>query len=334
MSQLPNYEITQLPNGFLIRVHSRLKWFSAVFRRLEPTMEFPHAIARGRLASLAFVMFALLALTDGPAYRQSVEKWRQDYETKLKGDDGWLSVAGLFWLHEGENRFGSAAGNDIVISSDSAPAVAGHFDLHAGKTVVHVAPGVAVTMNGKPVETAELKPDSKQDRLVIGGLVLYVHASGDRFAIRMKDKNSRIRREFTGLHWYPVNEAYRFQAKYVPYDAPRPVEIQTVLGDHEKISIAGYVSFQLNGKEYRLDAEKDDAGGLSITFRDLTSKKDTYQAARFLDPDPPVNGIVDLDFNKAYNPPCAYNPYTTCPLPSMGNRLEVEISAGEKRYHQ
>jgi hypothetical protein len=282
---------------------------------------------------LALVILVCFAATDVTSYQQSVEKWRQDYETKLKSDDGWLAVAGLFWLHEGENRFGSDPLNDIVLPAGAAPAVAGHFDLHAGKTVVHVNPGVPITMNGKSVEEAELQPDSRQHRLVIGSLVLYVHASGDRLAIRMKDKNSQLRREFKGLHWYPVNEAYRFKAQYVPYDSLRPVEIQTVLGDREKLMIAGYVSFRLNGQDYRLDAEQDDSGSLFIVYRDLTSSKDTYPAARFLDTDPPMKGSVELDFNKAYNPPCAYNPYTTCPLPSPGNRLRVEIPAGEKRYH-
>lgn len=296
-------------------------------------MGFSNSLSRGSIAAFVIVILAGFAATDGTPYQQSVEKWRQDYEAKLKSDDGWLSVAGLFWLHEGENRFGTDPLNDIVLPAGTAPAVAGHFDLHARKTVVHVNPGVSITMDGKAVEEAELPPDSTQHRLVIGSLVLYVHASGERFAIRMKDKNSRLRREFAGLHWYPVNEAYRFQARYVPYDPPRPVAIQNMIGDTDKISIVGYVSFQLNGQEYRLDAEKDDSGNLFIVFRDLTSSKDTYPAARFLDTDPPMNGSVEVDFNKAYNPPCAYNPYTTCPLPSPGNRLRVEIPAGEKRYH-
>lgn len=284
-------------------------------------------------ASILVLIFALLSTAAVTPYEQSVEKWRQDYETKLRSEDGWLSVAGLFWLHEGENRFGTDPLNDIVLPAGTAPAVAGHFDLHAGKTTVHVNAGVPATMNGKAVEDTELAADSRQHRMVIGSLTLYVHASGQRFGIRMKDKNSRLRQEFAGLHWYPVNEAYRFQARYVPYDTPRPVDIQNVLGDAEKLFIVGYVSFQINGQEYRLDAEKDSSGGLFIVFRDLTSSKDTYQASRFLDTDPPANGSVEVDFNKAYNPPCAYNPYTTCPLPTPGNRLRVDIPAGEKRYH-
>jgi uncharacterized protein (DUF1684 family) len=290
-------------------------------------------LSRSGFASYLLAVFVCLGATDVSPYRQSVEKWRQDYEAKLKADDGWLTVSALLWLHEGENRFGSAAGNAIVLPYGYVPATAGRFDLHAGKTVVHVNPGVPITLAGKPVDSMELRPDSKQDRLAIGDLTFFVHASGNRFAIRVKDKNSPLRKEFKGLHWYPVNEAYRFDAPFVAYPKPREVEIENMLGDHDKLSLSGYISFSLGGKEYHLDAEQDDSGGLFIVFRDLTSKTDTYQAARFLDTDPPKDGHVEIDFNKAYNPPCAYNPYTTCPLPTPGNRLQVEIPAGEKRYH-
>ena len=292
------------------------------------------SISRTGSASFVFALFVCLGAADVSSYQQSVEQWRQKYEAKLRADDGWLTVSGLFWLHEGENRFGSAPGNDVVLAFPPMPANAGSFDLHSGKTVVHVNPGVPITMGGKPVESAELRPDSKQDRLVLGDLTFFVHASGGRFGVRLKDKNSQLRKEFKGLHWYPVNPAYRFTARYVAYDSPRQVEIETTLGDHDKLDIVGYVTFTLGGKEYRLDAEKDDnTGGLFIVFRDFTSKTETYQAARFLDTDPPKDGAVEVDFNKAYNPPCAYNPYTTCPLPSPGNRLPVEIPTGEKRYH-
>jgi uncharacterized protein (DUF1684 family) len=295
-------------------------------------MSISNSILKSTIAAIVIAMCASFAAANDLSYQQAVEKWRQDYQQKLTSDTGWLTVSGLFWLREGKNSFGSGPGNDIVLPA-GVPATAGYFDFHAGKTVVHVNPGAPITLNGKPVETAELVPDSRQHRLVIGDLMFYVHASGERFAIRLKDKNSKLRREFTGLHWFPVNETYRVIAHYVPYPAPRKVEIETVLGDREHLTLAGYVTFELNGQEYRLDAEQDDTGGLSFVFRDLTSATETYQASRFLDTDPPRDGSVVLDFNEAYNPPCAYNPYTTCPLPSPGNRLKVAIPAGEKRYH-
>jgi uncharacterized protein (DUF1684 family) len=285
------------------------------------------------LRSLLVLAFLTGALASDDSYRQSVEKWRQNYEAYLRADDGWLTVSGLFWLHEGENSFGSAQGNDVVLPAP-VPAKAGHFDLHAGKIVVHVNPGVPIKLGGKPVETSELQPDSKTDRLKIGDLTFFVHGTGARFAIRLKDKNSRLRQEFKGLHWFPIDPAYRFTARFVPYDKPREVQIDTVLGDHDILVIAGYAAFTFQGKEYKLEAEENADHSLFIVFRDLTSKTETYQAARFLDTASPANGTVELDFNKAYNPPCAYNPYTTCPLPAPGNRLPVAIPAGEKRYHE
>jgi uncharacterized protein len=287
------------------------------------------------LGPLMLLLFlCAISAAELSAYQKSVEEWRQKYEAKLRADDGWLTVSGLFWMHEGENRFGSAAGNDVVLPSP-VPLEAGRFDLHAGKITVHVNPGVPITMGGKPVQTAELRPDSKTDRLVIGDLTFFVHESAGRYGIRLKDKNSQLRKDFLGLRWFPVDEAYRVNARFVPYQSPREVEIETILGDHDKTKLVGYVTFPLAGKEYRLDAEQDDdTHGLFIVFRDLTSKKDTYPAARFLDTDIPGNGTVELDFNKAYNPPCAYNPYATCPLPTPGNRLPIELPVGEKRYHQ
>jgi hypothetical protein len=269
---------------------------------------------------------------EGATYRASVEKWRQEYEADLRSDHGWLTISGLFWLHEGENRFGSDPTNDIVLP-DSAPAEAGYFEFHAGKTIAHIKPGVA-TMNGKPVVTAELRPDSRDDRVALSALTLWVHASGDRYAIRMRDPTSPLRRDFHGLSWFPIDESYRVVARFMAYDQPKQVPIQNLAGDSLALPISGYVIFSLHGQELRLDAQSDKDGGLTFVIRDLTSGKETYAAARFLDADAPKDGKVMLDFNEAYNPPCAYNPYTTCPLPPPGNRLHTRIEAGEKAYRR
>ena len=282
---------------------------------------------------LGIALLLAVPAPDNAAYRQSVEQWRQSYEAKLKGDDGWLTVSGLFWLHEGQNTFGSGRDNDVILPAP-LPAHAGYFDLHEGKTVVHVNAGVPITMAGKPVETVELRPDSKTDRLKIGDLTFFVHENAGRYGIRLKDRNSVLRKKFTGLHWFPVNESYRVMAHFVPYSSPRKTRIEIIDGNQDTTMITGYLEFQLAGKPYRLEAEHDDdTNGLFIVFRDLTSRKETYPAARFLDADSPKDGAVELDFNKAYNPPCAYNPYATCPLPTPGNRLQIAVPAGEKRYH-
>jgi uncharacterized protein len=281
---------------------------------------------------IASATISVGARPDTASYHQAVEKWRQAYEAELKSDSGWLTVSGLFWLHEGANTFGSGPLNDIVLPP-SAPASAGSFEFHLGRTIAHLTPGVTAMLNGKPTETAEMHPDSNADQLAIGDLTLYVHASGDRYTIRLRDKNSRLRKDFTGTRWFPVDESYRVTAQYVPYDKPKQIEIQNVMGDTLKETIPGYTAFSVHGQALRLDAELNGSGGLSVVFRDLTSGRETYAASRFLEADPPKDGRVVLDFNEAYNPPCAYNPYTTCPLPPPQNRLPVRIEAGEKIYH-
>jgi uncharacterized protein len=292
---------------------------------------------RGRLLTLlvALVAFCVAPVPSAPVadpvYRASVEKWRQAYETDLKSDQGWLSVSGLFWLHEGANTFGSGPLNDIVLPAP-APVNAGSFEFHAGRTVVHVHSGVPALLHGKVVESEEMHPDSNADQLILGDLTLYVHSSGARSTVRVRDKNSRLRKTFTGTRWFPVDESYRVAGKYIPYDKPKQIEIQNVMGDTLQETIPGYVTFRLGGKDLRLDAEVDGTD-LSFVFRDLTSGHETYAASRFLDTKIEPNGGVILDFNEAYNPPCAYNPYTTCPLPPPQNRLDARIEAGEKTYH-
>ena len=265
-----------------------------------------------------------------PAYRSSVEKWRQAYEAGLKSDHGWLTVSGLFWLHEGENTFGSGPLNDIVLPA-SAPASAGTFEFHHGRTTVHLKAGVPATIGGRRADSAEMRPDS-QDQLVLGDLALYVHASGERFTIRLRDKNSPLRKEFTGTRWFPVDDSYRVVGTFMPYDKPKPVEIQNVMGDTLNDTMLGYVAFRLAGKDLRLDIDAA-SGEVEFVFRDLTSGHETYAASRFLDTTIGPDGKVVLDFNEAFNPPCAYNPFTTCPLPPPQNRLDVRIAAGEKTYH-
>ncbi|HEV2990418.1 MAG TPA: hypothetical protein VG759_18420, partial [Candidatus Angelobacter sp.] len=189
------------------------------------------------LLGIFFSFVVVISAYADSQYQQSVEKWRQEYEARLKSDTGWLTVAALFWLHEGENHFGSDPLNDIVLPSEAVPAVAGSFDFHGGKTVVRLNPGVPLLLKGKAADGAQLQPDS-DDVLTIGDLTLFVHASGARYGIRVKDKNSKIRKEFTGVQWYPINETYRVTGHFVPYGSPKQTEIPNILGDMEKTSFA------------------------------------------------------------------------------------------------
>ncbi|RPI54817.1 MAG: DUF1684 domain-containing protein [Acidobacteria bacterium] len=268
-------------------------------------------------------------------YEAEIARFRQDRENTLKSDTGWLTIGGLFFLTQPVTTFGSDPLNDIVFP-ETAPARAGTFEVRDGPVTVKAAEGVTFMLDGKPFTSGELKPDvpGPADRLSLGEhLQFWVHSSGGRLSIRLRDQNNSLRKEFVGLSWFPVNAAYRVEATYTPYDKPKVVDVPTILGDIETAPIPGIVSFRLNGQEYRLEpfAEPGDEQ-FWFVFRDLTSQKETYPAARFLYAPAPVNGKMLLDFNRTVNPPCAYNPYTTCPIPSEQNRLRTRIEAGEKRY--
>jgi uncharacterized protein (DUF1684 family) len=271
-----------------------------------------------------------------PTYRAEIAKWQKEREARLKGDGGWLQVAGLFWLKEGDNAFGTDPKSAIVLPAGSAPARAGTFELRNGKVTVRTEPGVDATVDKKPVTTFTLRPDvpGPPDVLNLGPrLSLHVIERGGRLGIRMKDKESPLLKQFTGLHWFPVREEYRIEARFVPYAPPKKVPVPNILGQVEELQSPGYAVFSIGGREVRLDPVLEEPGAkeLFFIFRDETAKKETYPAGRFLYTGMPQDGKVLLDFNKAYSPPCAFTPFATCPLPPRQNRLPVRIEAGEMR---
>jgi uncharacterized protein len=284
---------------------------------------------------MRFWCVLVLAAAAFPAgtYQASVESWRKEREQKLRAPDGWLTVAGLFWLHDGENRVGSDPSFEIVLPAKRSPERVGVIDFKDGKTSFRVASGAHVAVNGKPILTAVLKPDSEgsPDLLQFGDFTLFVIKRGPKYAIRLRDLHSQMREQFGTLHWYPVKEQYRVVAKWAAYDRPQKIAVPNVLGQTEYEPSPGYAEFQLMGHAYRLDPVLE-GDQLFFIFRDLTSAKTTYGGGRFLYAALPKEGKVVLDFNKAYNPPCAFTPFATCPLPPKQNRLPLKIEAGEMRY--
>jgi uncharacterized protein (DUF1684 family) len=278
-------------------------------------------------------LLVLLAVTPPADYKAQIEKWRAERETRLKSDTGWLTVAGLFWLQEGANSIGTSESDRIQLPKP-VPEHAGVIEFHDGKATLTIDPGTGAKVNGHPAKTAVLQSDlatkGKPDVVTIGDLTFFVIERGERFGIRLKDKNSEMRRNFQGLEWYPVDPEWRMVAKWVRYPQPKQIEMDSMTGDKEKGSVPGYAKFTVDGKEYELEptVEGDE---LFFVFRDKTAGKMTYPAARFLYAKPEGDRVV-LDFNKAYNPPCAFTPYATCPLPTPGNRLPIEIPAGELKY--
>ena len=269
-------------------------------------------------------------------YRAEVDTFRQQREAKLTSDTGWLTIAGLYFLTKPETTVGSGGDNDVELPAGTPPRV-GTFVLGKdGKVSVTLEAGVKATLlDGKPFTGGAIKSDDPgpPDRLVLGDVQVWVHQSGDRPAIRVRNKNNPLRKAFTGMKWYPVNEAYRVEGTFEPFDKPQELKIPNMLGDIDTMMVPGHVRFTLNGKEHSMLAVTENDTEFWFIFRDLTSGDTTYPAARFLyTPRPDANGKVTLDFNRAENPPCAFNAYATCPLPPPENRLQVRVEAGEKIY--
>ena len=267
-------------------------------------------------------------------YQREIEKFRAGEIKDLKSN--WLVLAGLFWLKPGANSFGTASSNPIVLPAGTASAKAGVFELNGDEVTLKMDPGVAATIGNKPVMTANLQPDvsGKQTVVALGRLRMHVIKRGERVGIRLKDLQNPALRNFTSLHFYPIDTAYRITATWVPSDGKRTVAVPNVLGDVTAETVPGEARFTLNGQNLTLTAlGGDPAKSLFFVFSDTTAKTDTYPAGRFLESDPVKDGTVVLDFNKAYNPPCAVTPYATCPIAPKENRLAVAILAGEKFDH-
>ena len=263
------------------------------------------------------------------AYVQSFEKWKAGETADLK--QNWLSLAGLFWLKPGRNSFGSDPGNQVVFPQ--GPLHAGEFDLNGKAVTLKLLPDSGATIAGKPATTVKLDPDTSAQVTYVemGSLRFHVIVRGERVGIRLLDTESGAARNFKGMAFFPLDLDYRVTATWVPEQGKQTIEIPNVLGDVTAQVIPGVAVFKVHGAELKLTALGGDAKtGLFFVFSDLTSQSDTYPAGRFLDSDPVENGHVVLDFNRAYNPPCAVTPYATCPLAPKQNRLRVAIPAGEK----
>ncbi len=284
---------------------------------------------RSRVVATAFLLLAASSLGASPRRPAAETKsWRAQREQELKSDTGWLTVSGLVFLRPGANTVGSDHDSDVVLP-DSAPVHAGQFVREGTSVWFEPNAGSGLLLNGASI--ADRVQLHAQDRLASGGVTFQLHQSGERIGIRIRDVNSELRRTFTGLRWFPVRDAWTIDARFVPYEAPRELTVPNVLGDYERLTIPGEAVFRVGNEEVRLQAAR--AGKrLWFIFSDGGSGRETYRI-RFLYADAAsADGRITLDFNRAYNPPCAYNPFTTCPVPPPQNRLHVAIPAGERIY--
>jgi uncharacterized protein (DUF1684 family) len=289
-----------------------------------------------RISLLALTLVATIASARGAYDLASLNAFHAEREKALLADNGWFTVAGLHFLNPGENTFGSDPLNDIVLDFADVPKQAGVITLNGSDVTIKAAPGQTLAYNGKPATEGPLRLSAQgrpADQIAYKSTSFFRHFSGPRVAIRVRDQNAPLRKNFSGLKWYPANPTFKVTGQFTPLDKPKVVQAPTILGDLEPFTVPGHVQVTIGGKTANMEAWRS-GERLWFVFRDLTSADTTYPSARFLYTDAPgPDGKVTLDFNRAQNPPCAYNPWTTCPLPPSANKLAVRIEAGEKRYH-
>jgi uncharacterized protein len=243
----------------------------------------------------------------------------------------------LYFPEPGRNRIGTHPASEIQLPEGSAPPLAGHVIVDGSRLFLELAPGVQATLGDTPINgrvelrMADAATGRATDRVHLGRLILQPHRSGTRPAIRLRDPESPIRTGFRGLRWYPIAPRWRVQGRFIPYATPRTLPIQNILGDVEPTASPGEVEVRLGGRTVRLVALAA-TDQLWFVFRDANAGTETYGTKYLYTPLPDARGNVTLDFNRSYNPPCAYNPHTTCPLPPAENRLPLAIPAGEMLY--
>ena len=268
--------------------------------------------------------------TDDTTYIKELKAWHQKRIEGLKSENGWLNLAGLFWLEEGQNTFGTDENNKIVFPKGNAQM--GVLTLNKGEVTVDIDPKVQVLANNEEISKLKIFPFEKTIVLKSGSLRWFVIKRGDKYGIRLRDLESDELKHFTDIETYPIDKKWRIKAKLEPATAGKTINITDVLGQVTPQPSPGTLVFSINGQEYRLDTV-DDGDELFILLADETSGKETYGGGRFLYANKPdTEGVVYLDFNKAINPPCAFTMFATCPLPPKQNRLPLPITAGEKNY--
>lgn len=271
-----------------------------------------------------------------PAYAAELSAWRANADAGLRRERGWLSMVGRWELQPGANRIGSAPGNDVVLPKGLAPATLGTVTVAGGKVWLALAAGqkMYAVQDGKPAdEFAKREMVAGEQRLewvTAGRLSLqFVRRDDGKFVLRAADRDAPIRRTFPGRIWYEPDAGYRVPARFLPQPRGTKIPIANVRGEISYEEVAGQLEFELGGATIRLDALDDD-GNLFVIFRDATSADTTYGAGRFLAIPRPKDGAWVVDFNKAYNPPCAFSAHTTCPLPPPQNWLKTPVPAGER----
>jgi uncharacterized protein (DUF1684 family) len=266
----------------------------------------------------------------------AVAAWRADRDARLRSPDGWLALVGLHWLVPGENHVGAHPANQVVLHGHEIPPRVGSLWVTDG--VVRLVPheGVEVLHAGRPVVEMVLDDDrgGHPTVLELGTLRFHLIRRGDRLGVRVRDRAAPALRRFTGMEHFPIDPSWRLVGRLEPAGTDATLEITDITGAVSRDPTPGTFVFERDGASWRIAAlPGDEAGSLFLVFADRTNGTDTYGGGRFLYTDPPTaDGRVVADFNLAYNPPCVFSEYATCPLPPGENRLPMRIEAGERRF--
>ncbi|MFQ5982135.1 MAG: DUF1684 domain-containing protein, partial [Woeseiaceae bacterium] len=286
---------------------------------------------------LAAALTAVLLLepsfgSEGDAHRVEIEAWKAERLARLKGPSGYLNLVGLFWLRRESSTFGSAPGSDFVVARHAPPTI-GTFRRDGDRVVMRVAQGVEVFHDQTPVRSIVMDDDHSAQPVVLthGSLAWSVIRRDDKFAVRVRDFNSPAIAAFKPIAYFAVDTSYRVPAVLERFDEPRQLRLDTVVtGLDWRPESPGKLIFEIGGERFELEAYES-GDELFLIFGDLTSGRESYPAGRFLYASmPDASGSTILDFNKAYNPPCAFNDFATCPVASPQNRLKTKILAGER----
>lgn len=304
---------------------------------------------RNRSVCLPFIVLLLAlpapAVSQETSWQKENAVWRERHKADLLKPDSWLSLVGLEWLQPGDNSAGSAPDNKIHLPAGPAHLAIFHLE---GETVTLNPPAAGFPADflvaDVPAKPQTLRVEANRDKvsthLTFGTLNMYVIRREARFALRIKDSHSPAITGFRGLKWFDPDLAFRVVARWIPYAPQKTITLATLVGTSYDQPVPGAAEFSLAGKTLRLEPVLEDPTVAKLFFilRDTTSATTTYGACRFLYTGYPTNGLdkpgeLVLDFNRLENPPCAYTPYATCPLPPAGNRLPIPIPVGERRYH-
>lgn len=275
---------------------------------------------------------------DIETYIKSIEQWREERLSRLTSENGWLTLCGLFWLKNGENKIGADSSNDVIFPHGKAPKFAGSIFLGNDKILLKAGKRSEIKHKDSLITSMVIQFDENGHPIptvfTLGPLSFQLIKRGDKIGVRVRNKENPARINFKGLEYFPIDPKWKIEASFEKYDPPKIIPIMNILNQIEDRESPGALVFKVNGNLFRLDAlQEKGTNELFIIFADETRGKETYDMGRYLYTElPNSENKVIIDFNKAYNPPCAFTEFATCPVPPIQNHIKLRVEAGEKKY--